>query len=230
MKKAAKEQGQERKVMTYRNNNKRVIKLADLGLIKEIKPDVHNINIHGRKDYKVTTKGLKHLAYGVTHPDDVKLVYEYMDRFGLNKQAFGDPLVNRTASMIKSADRYLKSIRNLDPLPVDPDQFTSLLRSKAELDITLQIIQRAKLARSKRQMLAPHRVVGSTIKTEHNKSETGRDQEFTTIIPSKDLVDFERQQQLQQHLQQQQQKSSTSGGISQPKKSKSMTPLQKKGR
>ena len=198
MKKTAKEQGQERKVMTYRNNNKRVIKLANLGLIKEIKQSandpMHTVNIHGRKDYRVTMKGQ-------------------------------NTLVNTATSVIKSTDEYLKSIRSIDPLPIDIEHIKDLQRSMTGLEYTLRIIQRANIERSKRQLLAQQQVVGSTITTGHTKVH-GHDIELTHITPSKDLVDFETR-----HIQQ---KSST-GGISQSpttKKSKSITtaPLQKKKR
>jgi hypothetical protein len=58
MKKEAKEgqRNAEKKVMTYININKRITELAKMGLLEEIKPDMHTVNIHGRKDYKVTVK------------------------------------------------------------------------------------------------------------------------------------------------------------------------------
>ena len=55
-----------RKVMTYRNTNKRVTKLIRLGLIEDRKPDAstYTVNVHGRKDYKVTMKGQHTLVNG----------------------------------------------------------------------------------------------------------------------------------------------------------------------
>ena len=94
MKKEAKDgkrDASSRKVMTYRNTNKRVIRLAKLELLEEIKPDSNTVNIHGRKDYKVTTKGLKHLIPNIMTAEDARTITAYVDRFfkTVEKQAFG---------------------------------------------------------------------------------------------------------------------------------------------
>lgn len=106
-----------RKVMTYRNINKRVIKHAKLGLIEEIKPDAHTINIHGRKDYKVTTKGLKHLIPNIMTAEDARTITTYVDRFFKpdEKRAFGVLLVSTVISKINSANEFLGTIsKHLD--------------------------------------------------------------------------------------------------------------------
>jgi hypothetical protein len=186
MKKETEKKGLERKVMTYRNNNKRVIRLAKLGLIEEIKPDAHTVNIHGRRDYKVTMKGLKYLIPYITsypEPEDINVINEYMDKFGLNKKAFAERLFNRAESVIQSTDEYLRYAK-LDPLSIDTDSITQLQRRIVELSLRLKILQSAHVGRSRRQFLAQQQVVKSSIKTERIKSDSGRNIDITEIMPS----------------------------------------------
>lgn len=204
--------------MTYRNNNKRVIRLAQLGLIEEIKTAPHNVvNIHGRKDYKVTRKGLKHLIpYVITHPDDdVKVVPEDMDRSGLDKQAFGEILVTGTTSMIKSTYEYLKSMGKPELLTMDIEQITPLQRFMAKLDIEIfRPMQRVNAKRSLRRRLAQEQAVGATLKPYHVKLDDGRNIETIEIVPS----DFQKRQQRQQQRQKQQEKEEQHKPITMPKK------------
>ncbi len=214
---AKSKEGEGRKVMTYRNNNKRVIRLAELGLIDEIRSGAPNtVNLHGRKDYKVTRKGLEQLLpHVITHPDDVKGITEY-------NPAFGEMLVTKMTPMIKSTNGYLKSVVHLQPLPIEADEVTQLQRSTLELYIRLKTLQSEIVARSRRRLLAQQRVVKSTVQTEHINT-GGRDIEITHIMSSKDLVDFERQLELER---QRLSASSSSSGSNQPKKS--IPPLQRK--
>ena len=103
-----------RKVMTYRNINKRVIRLAKLGLLEEIKPDVHTVNIHGRKDYEVSKTGISYLMpHIMTHPGDANAIIMYMERVGLDKRAFGDLIISQVASRIDSASHHLESLKSI---------------------------------------------------------------------------------------------------------------------
>jgi hypothetical protein len=113
MKKATEKKGLERKLMTYRNNNKRVIRLARLGLIEEMKPDMHTVNIHGRKDYKVTEKGMEQLApYILTHPEDVKeFIQEYMYKNPSNKHKLGQILMDNFESALQSIIKNMESMK-----------------------------------------------------------------------------------------------------------------------
>jgi hypothetical protein len=109
MKKEAREKNLDRKVMTYRNINKRVVKLAKLGLIEEIKPDIQTINIHGRKDYRITVRGLESLIpHIMAYPKDVKTIIEHMDKFGLDKKVIGDLLSDRIHSTVESVNQFLR--------------------------------------------------------------------------------------------------------------------------
>lgn len=110
MKKEAREKNLDRKVMTYRNINKRVIKLAKLGLIEEVtEPDVHAVNIHGRKDYKITVKGLECLIpHMMAYPEDVKSIIKHMDKFGVDKKVIGDLLKDRVRAIFESVNQFLR--------------------------------------------------------------------------------------------------------------------------
>lgn len=114
MKKEAKDGNSNRKVMTYRNINKRVLRLAKVGLLEEIKADSHTVNIHGRKDYKVSMTGLSCLMpHIMTQSGDANSIILYMERFGLDKRAFGNLLISQVASKIDSATQDLESIKTI---------------------------------------------------------------------------------------------------------------------
>lgn len=162
---AAKERNLERKVMTYRNNNKRVIKLAQLGLIEEIKPDVHTVNIHGRKDYKVTMKGMEQLIpYILTHPEVNEFIHEYMEKTGLNKQKLGQILVNWIASALASTIGYLGPISHFGTVssPMNISQIHQLQESIAGFHEKL--LEKEAILTD----LESKQVIKSKSKTDHN--------------------------------------------------------------
>ena len=67
----AKKNSNPTKVIAYKNINQRALNLSIHGYFEEIKVDL--INMHGRRDYKLTLKGMKQLVpYIKTHPDHVK--------------------------------------------------------------------------------------------------------------------------------------------------------------
>jgi hypothetical protein len=107
MTKESKEGRRTKKVMTYRNINKRVIRLAKLGLIQEIKvDDPHSVNIHGRKDYKITLKGLECIIpQMIAYPEDIKTIIEYMDKFRVDKRSIGPVLAEKAASAFQSINQ-----------------------------------------------------------------------------------------------------------------------------
>jgi len=107
MKKEAKERTDGKKVMAYININKRVTELAKMELLEELKPDSHTVNIHGRKDYKLTMKGLEGLIpYVQTHPGEVKNIVNYMDKFGIDKNRLALLLLERWTHMSKLLNVY----------------------------------------------------------------------------------------------------------------------------
>jgi hypothetical protein len=94
--------------MAYININKRIRRLTKAGLLEETKIGE---SIHGRKDYKITMKGIEKLTpYILTHPEEVQNIIQYMDKFGQDKTAFGELLVFRIGFMLGVANVYLKSM------------------------------------------------------------------------------------------------------------------------
>jgi hypothetical protein len=109
--------------MAYNNVNKRILNLAKNGSLEDVKTGIGEPSIHGRKDYKLTTKGLEQLMpYVITHPEYAKAIHEYMDRFNVNKQAFGNVLVDNVVSRIDSENEYLTSMRRLGFAPTNMKQ------------------------------------------------------------------------------------------------------------
>ena len=111
--------------------------------------------------------------------------------------------------MIKSTNQHVRSIVNLESIPIDIDQISDLQRSMVELNKRLMQIQKAKISRSKRKMLAQFQVVGSTIEGTEHTNVKGHDVELTHITPSKDLVTFENQRNQQRQKQHQKSTRST---------------------
>jgi hypothetical protein len=175
------------KGMAYINIKKRVLRLAEAGLLERaasLTGANNNASVRDRKDYKVTRKGLEQLvSHVILHPEDVKDITEY-------NPTFGEMLITKMTPMINSTDECLKSIVHLEPVPLDSEEITRLQRATFELYYRLKTIQSTIVKRSRRQLLARQRVVGSTIKNDRVIS-GGRDMEITTIIPSKELVEFE---------------------------------------
>jgi len=69
----------------YKNVNKRVAKLAKAGLLKGIFPSAITINVHGRRDFIVTIKGIRKLIpFIITHPDEIEKVIGYARKFEIN--------------------------------------------------------------------------------------------------------------------------------------------------
>jgi hypothetical protein len=98
-------------VMTYKNINKRVIKLSRLGLVEGIKSSPYTVNIHGRRDYKLTMKGLLCLQdHIIARPQDIRYIVEYMDKNQVDKKEFTKLLNDRVTSTIFAVDLYRRTI------------------------------------------------------------------------------------------------------------------------
>lgn len=93
--------------LSYKNVGKRIIKLWQSGMLKEVKLNVQNI--HGRKDYKLTMEGMKLIAsFAITHPEEIKNILQYIDRFRLDKPLFGEYMLDKFASCIEAINEYGK--------------------------------------------------------------------------------------------------------------------------
>lgn len=108
------EEENKKSVMTYKNINKRVIKLSKRGLIEEIKqPDPNTINLHGRKDYKLTMKGALCLQdHIIAHrdPDDIREIVGYLIKNKLDMPEFTKLLNDRLTFTIRAVDLYRTTI------------------------------------------------------------------------------------------------------------------------
>lgn len=91
---------------SYKNIGKRFVRLANRDLIEEIKLETVE-NLHGRKDYRVTMKGLDHITrYFLTRPNDMQILVEYMNKFGLDKSLFAVVLNQGHALTIEALNVY----------------------------------------------------------------------------------------------------------------------------
>jgi hypothetical protein len=94
-------------VMVYKNIGRRVLLLQEGGFIEEIKLEGVE-NLHGRKDYKLTIKGLEQLIpYFLTHTEEIENIVQYMDKFKLDKTLFQKLLTERVKSTLQVLDKYL---------------------------------------------------------------------------------------------------------------------------
>lgn len=68
-------------------------------------------------------KGLEQLMpHVITHPEYAKAIHEYMDRFNMDEQAFGNVLVGNVVSRIDFENEYLTSMRRLGFAPTNMKQ------------------------------------------------------------------------------------------------------------
>jgi hypothetical protein len=93
---------------SYKNIGKRFVRLAQNNIIEEVKLETVE-NLHGRKDYKVTVKGLEQLIpYLVSRPEEVQNIVQYMDKFSLDKKRLWNLLVSRLISITEIINDYAK--------------------------------------------------------------------------------------------------------------------------
>jgi hypothetical protein len=105
------EEEDKKSVMTYKNINKRVIKLSRRRFVEEIKPSPSTINLHGRKDYKLTMKGALCLQdHIIANPDDIKEIVGYLIKNQLDMKEFTKLLNDRLTFTIRAVDLYRTTI------------------------------------------------------------------------------------------------------------------------
>jgi hypothetical protein len=98
--------------LSYKNVGKRVVRLAKHGILEEIKLEGVE-NLHGRKDYKVTMRGIEQLIpYIMTHPEQVQNMVKYIDKFNLDKNFFEDILVDKLETNLLSITEFKKHAHN----------------------------------------------------------------------------------------------------------------------
>ena len=93
---------------SYKNIGKRFVRLAGHGIIEEIK--LENVeNLHGRKDYRLTMKGLEYLIpYFLNHPENIQSIIEYINKFKVDKYHFAALLREGYVNAIETLNEYHK--------------------------------------------------------------------------------------------------------------------------
>jgi len=92
--------------ISYKNVNKRFIKLIKIKAIEEIQiPGTSNI--HGRKDFRVSLTGLELLIpYFKKYPKEIQNIVMYMDKIGLDKNLFGLSILEGFTNNTKLLNTY----------------------------------------------------------------------------------------------------------------------------
>jgi hypothetical protein len=104
------------KAMGYKNVNKRITKLLKAGFLEEIKPDSYTVNIHGRKDYKLTVDGMEQVILNILmYPKEIQNIVRYMNQIGLDKQLLEARLQEGYRLMVEAVDEYQKITNTLLP-------------------------------------------------------------------------------------------------------------------
>jgi hypothetical protein len=105
----AKRKSKPDKVIAYKNIHQRALNLLKHGYLEEIKFDL--INMHGRRDYKLTLKGMKQLVPHLKqHPDNVKHLIEYMDKIKFRKELFINVLVDEWGFLIREQESIASAL------------------------------------------------------------------------------------------------------------------------
>lgn len=98
------------KGMAYINIRKRVRYMLEKGLLQTIEID-DTTGVRGRKDYRVSMECLEHLMpYFLSHPGYTKIITGYIDRSGLDRNAFEKLLKTNIISTLAAANLYYESL------------------------------------------------------------------------------------------------------------------------
>jgi hypothetical protein len=108
---------------SYKNIGKRFVRLAKHAILEEI--NLQGVeNLHGRKDYRLTTKGLEYLLpYVLMHPVEVQNMVRYMDKFEIDKKGFGQALLRTLLIIAETISEYQK----VTNIPYDRHELAKLV-------------------------------------------------------------------------------------------------------
>lgn len=125
---------QKQKVISYKNVAERMLRLARDGLIEEAER-----SLHGRKDYKLTIKGIEQLIFSdVIHKEDVKTIADYMDKYYYDSDgghhAIGYGLMIRFADASSLLSEYLEYIKHPELKPINRNKYDDLLTSLRDIE------------------------------------------------------------------------------------------------
>ena len=128
--------GDTSRFMAYKNVNQRVVKLVNYGLLSKIK--TADINIHGRKDYKLSDAGLTYLVpYFLAHPKKVKTLLRYMSEYELDIVRFGQLLRDGYTSAKETLNKYEFYMKSPDSVFKEED------RDDTDSDMIVTTVNRA---------------------------------------------------------------------------------------
>jgi hypothetical protein len=162
-----------KKVLAYKNIYQRIINLAKLGFLEE----VDLVHMHGRRDFKVTAKGIEHLLE--------------------------TPKIDSINSFLKSIKNIETLSINEEQVTHLLKSTFELNKRSREFYLQLQKLQKVINDRYRRQKIAQEQVIGSKIKTEQIPGVPGG--QLTIIERSEDFLGFQNQKQKQYHQSKQQQ-------------------------
>jgi hypothetical protein len=116
--------------MGYKNVNKRMVRLCEAGFLEEIKPDAYTVNIHGRKDYKLTVNGMEQVILHILmYPNELQNIIRYMNKIGLDKQLLEARLQEGYRLMVEAVDEYQKitniEMKNVGKIPAASKMLSS---------------------------------------------------------------------------------------------------------
>lgn len=133
------------KALAYKNINKRTVNLFRAGYLEEIKIDL--VNMHGRKDYKVTIDGMEQLIPYLllqSKMDDFKAIAEYVLKSGLDDQLFRSILANKINDILIAADNYCRFVHVELQIPSKDVRQIKIIDTKKPLMAALPISSQKK--------------------------------------------------------------------------------------
>lgn len=166
--------------MAYKNVNRRISILVKAGLIEEV--PYTKRTLHGRVDHRLTMKGLEYLIpHFLAHPDEIKALVEYMDRFGQNKQVFAHKLINQMIPKVGSTNLYLETMVSkffYEFAPMNTEQIERLQKSMDDLGKGLEKYSN-RLLQIKQKITSPKskskdRITFTHVMTKHNDMNKSR--------------------------------------------------------
>ena len=120
------------KIMAYKNANRRILLLAQAGLIEEQKYTERTP--HGRIDYKLTMKGAEALLpYMLSVPSIVEDLAQYFAYSGLDIKVITENIVNRINPFLDSINKYLSFLGD-GALPLSKKATANLEFTNSELE------------------------------------------------------------------------------------------------
>lgn len=146
MEKEAEASGKEGRVITYKNIGERILRLAKDGFIEVTEIDQRSI--HGRKDYRLTSKGIQSLMPDteVINKEDVKALSDYVDKThgGIGQYSILLALLAKFFDMQFLLEEHVKRISQPELMPLKralmkdlaPIEFKELFRfSKSDSEL-----------------------------------------------------------------------------------------------